>query len=70
VAAVGDILPDIADISSALASTNFSGLGNDGVTSIEFTLAAPAKVSAGFVVSFTNIEQNVRPSWLKLEKTN
>ena len=69
-AAAGDILPDIADISSALASTNFAGLGNDGVATIQFTLAAPTKVSAGFVVSFTNTEQNVRPSWLKLEKTD
>jgi hypothetical protein len=70
VAAEGTTLPDIADISSALASTNFAGLGNDASTSIEFTLSAPKKVSAGFVVSFTNIEQNVRPSWLKLEKTD
>jgi hypothetical protein len=69
-AAVGDILPDIADIASALASTNFAGLGNDAVTSIQFTLDAPKKVSAGFVVSFTGTEQNVRPSWLKLEKTD
>ncbi|HEY9048644.1 MAG TPA: DUF5013 domain-containing protein [Ohtaekwangia sp.] len=70
-AAVGDILPDIADLpTAALASTNFAGLGNDGSTSIEFTLDAPKKVSAGFVVSFTNTEQNVRPSWLKLEKTD
>lgn len=67
-AAVGETLPDIADLASALASTNFAGLGNDASTSIEFTLAAPAKVSAGFVVSFTGTEQNVRPSWLKLEK--
>jgi len=68
VAAAGTTLPDIADLSSALASTNFAGLGNDGSTSIEFTLAAPTKVSAGFVVSFTGTEQNIRPSWVKLEK--
>jgi hypothetical protein len=67
-AAVGETLPDIENLSSALASTNFAGLTNDKATSIEFTLDAPAKVSAGFVVSFTGTEQNVRPSWLKLEK--
>jgi hypothetical protein len=68
VAATGETLPDIADIGTALASTNFAGLGNDGITSIEFTLATPAKVSAGFVVSFTGTEQNVRPSSIKLEQ--
>jgi len=67
-AAVGTTLPDIADISSALASTNFAGLANAASTSIEFFLNAPTKVSAGFVVNFTGTEQNVRPSWLKLEK--
>lgn len=69
-AAVGETLPDVEDLSSALASTNFADLGNEGSTSIDFTLAAPAKVSAGFVVNFTGTEQNVRPSWLKLEKLN
>lgn len=69
-AAVGDIIPDIENIASALASTNFAGLANDGSTSIEFTLDSPKKVSAGFVASFTNNEQNVRPSWVKLEKIN
>jgi hypothetical protein len=68
VAAVGTTLPDIADLGTALASTNFAGLTNDKATSIEFTLDAPAKVSAGFLVSFTGTEQNVRPSWVKLEK--
>jgi hypothetical protein len=67
-AAVGETLPDIANLNTALASTNFAGLTNDKATSIEFTLAAPTKVSAGFVVSFTGTEQNVRPSWVKLEK--
>lgn len=67
-AAVGETLPDIEDLSSALASTNFAGLANDASTSIEFSLGAPTKVSVGFVVSFTGTEQNVRPSWLKLEK--
>lgn len=67
-AAVGTELPDIENIASALASTNFAGLGNEGSTSIEFTLDSPQKVTAGFVASFTNNEQNVRPSWVKLEK--
>ena len=70
-AAVGETLPDIADLASgALASTNFAGLQNNAATSIEFTIDAPKKVSAGFVVSFTGTEQNVRPSWVKLEKIN
>lgn len=67
-AAEGETLPDIENISSALASANFAGLANTASTSIEFFLNAPKKVSAGFVVSFTGTEQNVRPSWLKLEK--
>jgi len=67
-AAVGETLPDIADMGTALASTNFAGLQNDAATSIEFTLAAPARVSAGFVASFTGTEQNVRPSSIKLEQ--
>lgn len=69
-AAVGNELPDIESIGTALASTNFAGLGNDGVTSIEFTLDAKKTVTAGFVASFTGTEQNVRPSWVKLEKIN
>lgn len=69
-AAVGETLPDIENLSSALASTNFAGLANTASTSIEFFLSAPKKVSAGFVVSFTGTEQNVRPSWLKLEKVD
>ena len=68
--AVGDDLPDTENIATALASKTFVGLGNDAATSIEFTLDAPKKVTAGFVVSFTNNEQNVRPSWVKLEKIN
>ncbi len=66
--AAGETLPDIEDISAALASAGFADVGNDGVVSIDFSLAAPTKVSAGFVVNFTGTEQNVRPSWLKLEK--
>jgi hypothetical protein len=68
VAAVGTTLPDIADLNTALASTNFAGLANSSATSIEFTLASPQKVSAGFLVSFTGTEQNVRPSFVNLEK--
>lgn len=68
VAATGTTLPDIANLSTALASASFAGLANSGARSIEFSLSAPAKVSVGFVASFTNKEQNVRPSWLKLEK--
>lgn len=67
-AAVGETLPDTEDLASALASTNFAGLANDASTSIEFSLDEPTTVSAGFVVNFTGTEQNVRPSWLKLEK--
>jgi hypothetical protein len=70
VAAIGETVPDIANLSSALASNNFAGLGVDAATSIEFTLDAPQKVSAGFVVNFTSKEQNVRPSWIKLEKVD
>ncbi len=66
--AVGEILPDIENLSSALASSSFAGLANEGVRSIEFSLSAPTKVSVGFVASFTGTEQNVRASWLKLEK--
>ena len=68
VAAVGETLPDIEDLSSALASSSFVGLESDGLESIEFSLDTPTKVSAGFVVNFPNTGQNVRPSWLKLEK--
>lgn len=67
-AAVGTTLPDIADLGTALASANFAGLDQNGSTSIEFTLSSPQKVSAGFVVTFTGTEQNVRASWVKLEK--
>ncbi|MBK1438826.1 DUF5013 domain-containing protein [Parapedobacter sp. ISTM3] len=66
--AVGETLPDVEDISSALASANFTGVDNAGNVSVEFSLAAPTTVSAGFVVNFTGTEQNVRPSWIKLEK--
>lgn len=68
VAAVGNTLPDIEDLSSALASSSFVGLANDGSVSIQFSLDQPSKVSVGFLVNFTNPQQNVRCSWLKLEK--
>jgi len=68
VAAAGESLPDIENVSSALGSASFAGVGNDGNVSFEFSLAEPTTVSAGFVVNFTGTEQNVRPSWLKLEK--
>lgn len=67
-AAVGDELPDIENKNTALGVTNFAGLDKTAETSIQFTLDAPQKVSAGFVVRFTSGQQNVRPSWLKLEK--
>ena len=66
--AAGETLPDIENIDSALASASFQDLGNEGSRSIEFSLNAPTKVSVGFVTSFTGVEQNVRPSWIKLEK--
>lgn len=68
VAAVGATLPDIENLSTALASSSFAGLANEGSRSIEFWLDAPAKVSVGFVASFTGTQQNVRASWIKLEK--
>jgi hypothetical protein len=68
VAAIGETLPDIENLATALGSINFAGLANSAETSIQFTIDTPQKVSAGFVVSFTGLEQNVRPSWLKLEK--
>jgi hypothetical protein len=68
VAALGTTLPDIANLNTALASVNFAGLANSAATSIEFTVPTAQKVSAGFVVSFTGTEQNVRPSSVKLEK--
>ena len=67
-AAIGTTLPDIENLSTALGSKSFAGLANSGSTSFEFSLNAPAKVSVGFVTSFTGKEQNVRPSLLKLEK--
>ncbi|HUP12503.1 MAG TPA: hypothetical protein VM187_09835, partial [Niastella sp.] len=63
--------PDIENIATALASTNFAGLNQDtGIATIDFTIDGPKKVSAGFVVNFTGNEQNVRASSVKLEKIN
>lgn len=68
VAAVGETIPDIENLSTALKSKSFVGLDNSGSTSFEFSLNAPTKVSVGFVTSFTGKEQNVRPSSIILKK--
>ena len=71
VAALGEDLPDIENIATALASTSFVGLNPDtGIATIDFTIDGPKKVSVGFLVSFTGNEQNVRASSVKLEKIN
>jgi hypothetical protein len=67
-AAAGTDLPNIEDIGTAIGSKSFTGVGNDGEVSFEFTLGAAQKVTAGFVVKFTHEQQNVRPSVVKLEK--
>jgi hypothetical protein len=68
VVAAGTTLPDIGNLNTAIGSAAFAGLTNDKSVKVSFTLTAPTKVSAGFVVSFTNIEQNVRPSTITLKK--
>jgi hypothetical protein len=68
-AAIGDDLPDTENIATALANASFQGMNPDtGVATIEFTIDGPKRVSAGFVANFTGTEQNVRPSFVKLEK--
>lgn len=66
--AAGTTLPDIANLATALGSASFAGLSRDGQVKVSFTLTAPTKVSAGFVVNFTNTEQNVRASSVILRK--
>lgn len=69
VAAVGETLPDIENIASALGSRSFAGLNQDnGTASVEFSLTAPTKVSVGFLTSLTGDQQNVRPSSITLKK--
>ena len=69
VVAAGETLPDIDDVSSSsLGYKSFAGLGTDGATSFVFSLDAPTKVAVGLVVNFTDAQQNVRLSWLKVER--
>lgn len=60
VVAGGNTLPDINNISTAIASKSFVGLAENGTTSVEFTLDKPTEVSLGVVLSFTSTSQNMR----------
>jgi hypothetical protein len=69
--AEGDGLPATENIASAIKSASFVGLSQEtGVVAVDFTLGAPKKISAGFVAKFEGLEQNVRISFVKLEKLN
>jgi hypothetical protein len=68
VVATGKTIPDIENISTAIASAPFAGVSRDGAVTVNFTIAAPTEVSAGVVTSFTSAQQNIRVSTLTLKK--
>lgn len=60
VAAVGDSLPDIADISSSLSYVSFASTGDLFTVETSFSLSQPTKVSLGLLVNFTSLKQAFR----------
>lgn len=68
VAAVGETLPDVESIDNSLAHATLVDVSVDDAVTVEFTLDQETTVSVGLVINWTNTEQNIRTSSLKLEK--
>ncbi len=74
VVAAGNTLPDIANITSALASASLVGIAASttatGSKTIEFVVDGPTEVSMGLLMNFTSTRQNIRGSQFQLVKMN
>jgi len=66
--AAGNALPDIDNISSALAYASLVGVATTASKTIEFVLEAETSVSLGMQVRFTSTRQNIRVSSFELIK--
>ena len=66
--AAGNTLPDVENISTAIAAASLAGVSNSGSRSVEFTLDQPTEVALGVVVKWQNTEQNIRAHHVSLYK--
>ena len=70
VAAVGNTLPDVANVSSALASVSFVGVSTTASRTINFSITEPTEISVGILVNFTSTRQYIRANRFQLYKMN
>jgi hypothetical protein len=70
VAAAGNTLPDVENISRALAAVSLVGVATTDSRSIEFALDEPAEISLGLLVNFTSTRQNIRGNRFQLVRLN
>ncbi|MDR1221655.1 MAG: DUF5013 domain-containing protein [Tannerella sp.] len=70
VVARGNTLPDVDNISSAIASASLAGMAvsttETGSKSVEFEITQPTEISAGLLVHFVSTRQNLRGSRFQL----
>jgi hypothetical protein len=66
IVAKGEGLPDISNLSTALASASLAGVSSSEEKSVEFTIDEPTKISLGVVVNWTNTSQNIRAHHIQL----
>ena len=64
----GSTLPDVENISNALAAASLSGVSSSESRSVEFTISEPTEISLGVVAKLTSTEQNLRAHHIKLFK--
>lgn len=69
VATAGNSLPDVDNVSSALAYSSLVGVANNSFQSITFELEQVTEVSIGCVVNWSNTEQNIRAWKMELLST-
>lgn len=70
IATVGDTLPDVGNVSSALAYASFVGVSTSSYKTINFSLKETTKVSLGILVNFISKRQYIRANRFQLYKIN
>lgn len=64
----GSTLPDVENVSSAIAAASLVGVSSSEFRSVEFTISESTEVSLGVVAKITNTEQNLRAHHIQLFK--
>jgi hypothetical protein len=70
VAAAGNTLPDVENITGTLAAVSLVGVATTDSRSIQFSIDQPTEISLGLLVNFTSTRQNIRGNRFQLFRIN